>query len=380
MKKAFLALAIPTLFVACNSVGDNEFVLKGTVSGVDGKNIILKRQDDSLGQVNLDTVKIEKGKFEFKGTINEPEMYGLQIQDQPNVSPFIAENGEIEIAINKDSIFKNKISGTFNNEKFTEYGEFSTKLTKGIGDKWKKLQPEYLKAQSSKDTAAMRKIQTQMENMQKDLGTQMTNWAKSNPKAYISIFLIQNGFRAFEPNIEEIETLYNNLDPELKKTKAGKKLGENIKKFKVVEVGRRAPEFSATTPDGKTVSLKDARGKVTLIDFWASWCGPCRKANPELVALYNELHPKGLNIIGVSLDKPGQADKWKEAIAKDGLTWTQVSNLKEWKDPIAMRYGVEAIPSSFIVNQYGVVVGKDLHGAELKKKIEEWLAKPDVPK
>ncbi|RZJ70700.1 TlpA disulfide reductase family protein [Flavobacterium sp.] len=378
MKKAFLALAIPALLIACNSVGENEFVLKGTVSGVDGKKIILKRQDDSIGSVNVDTVKIENGKFEFKGTATEPEMYGLEIEGLQTISPFIAEEGTIDVAINKDSIFKNKVSGTFNNDKFTEYGELSSKLTLELGEQWKKIQPQYLAAQQKNDTATVNKIRKDMDGRQKVITEKIMKWTKDNPKAYISIFLIGNGFRTYEPNIPEIETMYNNLDPELKKTKAGKKLGEQIKKAKVVEAGKRAPEFSAATPDGKQVSLKDARGKVTLIDFWASWCGPCRKANPEVVALYNEFHAKGLNIVGVSLDK--SADKWKEAIAKDGLAWTQVSNLQEWKDPIAQRYGVEAIPSSFVVNQYGVVVGKDLHGAELRKKVEEWLAKPDVPK
>jgi len=379
MKKAFLALAIPALLMSCAG-GDGEFVLKGTIKGVDGKNIILKRQDDSLGPVNVDTVKIESGKFEFKGKVTEPEMYGVQIENEQNVSPFIAEEGEINMEVNKDSIFKNKLSGTYNNDKFFEYGQFSTKLSTKLGDQWKKIQPEYVQAQTKGDTARINSIRKQMEEMQRKMNVDMMDWAKKNPKAYVSIFLIGNGFRAFEPKIEEIESLYNNLDADLKKTKAGKKLEEQIQKFKVVEVGRRAPEFSAATPDGKQIALKDARGKVTLIDFWASWCGPCRQANPELVALYKELHPKGLNIIGVSLDKPGQADRWKEAIAKDGLLWTQVSNLMEWKDPIALRYGVKAIPSSFVVNQYGVVVAKDLHGAELKKKIEEWLAKPDVPK
>jgi thiol-disulfide isomerase/thioredoxin len=119
--------------------------------------------------------------------------------------------------------------------------------------------------------------------------------------------------------------------------------------------------------------LKESLGKVTIVDFWASWCGPCRAENPNVVAIYNELHSKGLNIIGVSLDE--DADKWKKAIAKDKLSWTQVSNLKGWKDPIAVQYNIEEIPSTFILDDKGNIVAKNLRGDELKTKIKELLAK-----
>jgi thiol-disulfide isomerase/thioredoxin len=121
------------------------------------------------------------------------------------------------------------------------------------------------------------------------------------------------------------------------------------------------------------ISLKESLGKITIVDFWASWCAPCRQENPNVVALYKEFHSKGLNIIGVSLDK--DAAKWKEAIAKDKLTWTQVSNLKFWDDPIAAQYNVEAIPATFILDASGKVIAKDLRGQELKSKIAALLAK-----
>ena len=121
------------------------------------------------------------------------------------------------------------------------------------------------------------------------------------------------------------------------------------------------------------ISLKESLGKVTLIDFWASWCAPCRQENPSVVALYAELHGKGLNIISVSLDN--DADKWKAAISKDNLSWTQVSNLKEMQDPIALQYGVTQIPTTILVDSNGKVVARDLFGEDLKEKILELLEK-----
>jgi peroxiredoxin len=133
-----------------------------------------------------------------------------------------------------------------------------------------------------------------------------------------------------------------------------------------------APAFSAKSPNGTTISLKESLGKVTIIDFWASWCGPCRKENPNVVALYNEFHSKGLNIIGVSLDD--DATKWKDAIAKDKLTWNHVSNLKGFEDPIATLYDVQQIPTTFVLDSKGNIVAKDLRGDELKAKVQELLA------
>ena len=119
------------------------------------------------------------------------------------------------------------------------------------------------------------------------------------------------------------------------------------------------------------VSLKQNLGKVTLIDFWASWCAPCREENPNVVALYNEFHGKGLNIISVSLDE--DASKWKDAIAKDKLTWMQVSNLKEMKDPIALQYNITQIPTTYLLDASGKIVAIDLYSDRLKSKIKELL-------
>src|SRR5690606_28752166 len=146
----------------------------------------------------------------------------------------------------------------------------------------------------------------------------------------------------------------------------------NEKAMEATEVGKTAPDFSATTPNGKTLSLKEAKGKVTIIDFGASWFGQGRKENPNVVAMYDVLHGKGLNIIRVSLDKDDA--KWKGAIEKDNLTWQHISNLQGWDEPIAKQYGVTSIPATVILDKNGVIVARDLRGEELKAKVKELLA------
>ena len=172
---------------------------------------------------------------------------------------------------------------------------------------------------------------------------------------------------------EEVKGYFEKLDKSVVDSKSGKNIKKMLDTMTAVNIGSVAPAFSAPSPEGKMISLKESMGKVTLIDFWASWCGPCRQENPNVVAMYNELHDKGLNIIGVSLDKEGDAEAWKAAIAKDGLTWNHISNLKHWKEPIAEQYNVKSIPATFLLDASGKIVAKDLRGEELKAKVKELL-------
>ncbi len=376
MKRFGLSLLVLLAVVSCKTVGDDEFVINGSINGVaDGKNVVLEKNSDSLGIVPVDTVKVKDGKFRFEGKVNDISMYSISVEGVQSPSYVIMENGTINIEINKDSIFKNKISGTYNNEELTNFNGIGMKIQKKIQDFQIANTPKLRAAQQAKDTATIKKLQTDYGKIQKEMEASTYKYVETHPKAYISVLLIQSMFNVPEPDTKKIETYYNALDPELKKTSAAKKIVKKLNDFQSVSVGRHAPDFSAPDVNGKMVSLKQSMGKLTIIDFWASWCGPCRAENPHMVELYKEFHSKGLNIIGVSLDKPGQADKWKEAIAKDGLTWTQVSNLKHWEDPIAAMYGVQQIPTMFVLNEFGLVVAKDLRGEELKAKVAQFLNK-----
>lgn len=139
------------------------------------------------------------------------------------------------------------------------------------------------------------------------------------------------------------------------------------------EIGDYAPTFTSKTPEGKDLSLNDVDAKVIVLDFWASWCGPCRRENPNVVRMYNQYHDKGLEIVGISLDKKGQEDRWLKAIAQDQLTWKHVSSLEGWQEPIAVAYGVRSIPATYILDGDGKIIAKNLRGKALEDKISEIL-------
>jgi peroxiredoxin len=227
------------------------------------------------------------------------------------------------------------------------------------------------KARMSNDTVAVNKLLKEYKKFQDEMNNYSKKFIKENPDAYLSVLLLENFLMRQYLTPEEVKSYYNGLSKELAATKSGKKIKTTLDAMTAIVIGKPAPLFSGPTPDGKTVSLKETLGKVTIIDFWASWCGPCRAENPNVVALYNEFHAQGLNIIGVSLDK--DAAKWKEAIAKDNLTWAHVSNLKFWEDPIAKQYNVQSIPATFILDAKGTIVAKDLRGDALKAKVKELL-------
>jgi len=380
--KILLLLSFFSVLISCNKAGENEYIVTGTIKGIDnGKSVTLEVQDDKTGQLKaVDTVKIENGKFVFKGSAKEPELYLVQVEKVDGKVPFILENGDIEMAINKDSVAITKVTGTYNNEELTSYKENGMKIQKKMIKFQQDNMAKMNEAQQKKDTVVMNSLRKEYSKFQEEFAKQSEDYLNTHPKAFISALIIEGMFNQMIPDVIKIKKYYTALDKSLKDTKHGKNIktkldliSKPVAAKSSVEVGSIAPDFSAPNPEGKPISLKESLGKVTIIDFWASWCTPCRAENPGNVALYAQLHSKGLNIIGVSLDK--DAAKWKEAIAKDKLTWNQISNLKEFNDPIAIAYNIQQIPSTIILDASGKVVAKDLRGAELKAKVIELLGK-----
>ena len=379
MKKILMLFTVITVIISCKKAGENEYFISGTVKGIaDGKTVVLEKQDEMGQFVPLDTVKVKDGKFTMKGSAKEPEIMLLQVEAIQGKVPFVLENGDINVVVDKDSLQKSKLSGTFNNDVFSKFNDDLTKFQKDFQKKLTNFQNANMAkmkgAQEAKDTITINKLMKEYQGIQKEGMEFYVKFAEGNPKALLSALILDSMLNDPAADLVRVKKIYAGFSPELKKYKPGKSIQSKLDKIAnpvtvdpAANVGSVAPDFKGPNPEGKSISLKQSLGKVTIVDFWASWCKPCRAENPNVVALYAKYHDKGLNILSVSLDK--EASAWKAAIAKDKLTWNHVSNLKEFEDPIALQYGINAIPSIYILDAKGVIIAKDLRGEELNAKI-----------
>lgn len=360
------------MLVSCQKQEPNHYTLDGTAKELpDGEMIFLEKEED-MSLVVIDTAVVNEGAFVFEGLQTEPELHFLSTQSVEDKIPVIIEEGEIEVGLDIKNPTKTVLKGTYNNEELYEFRTVgSTKVQAEMRDFEQKNSQQLMLAQQNGDTTTfnrLRKIYQGFVNRIEDFNN---NYIEKNPSSYVSVLLLEDMMFNPAAKVQRLKKQFNKLTAELKNTKKGKLIQQALDKMNVVEVGMPAPEFSAPNPEGKTISLKESLGKLTLIDFWASWCKPCRQENPNVVAVYKQFHEKGFNIISVSLDK--DAEDWKRAIAQDGLQWTHVSNLKSWQEPIAALYNVKSIPSTFLVDEKGVVIAKDLYQEDLLKKTEEIL-------
>ena len=383
MKRILMLLTVLTVIISCNKAGKNEYIVSGIVKGIaDGKTVVLEKQDEMGQFIPMDTVKVKDGKFMIKGSAKEPEIMLIQVEALEGKVPFVLENGNINIIVDKDSLQKSKFSGTFNNDVFSKFNDDLTKFQKELQKKLMTFQNANMAkmkaAEQAKDTIVINKLMKEYQGMQKEGMEFYVKFAEANPKALLSALIVDSMLNDPAVDIARAKKIYASFSPELKKYKPGKsiqtklnKIGKPVTFAAAANVGSVAPDFTAKNPEGKSISLKQSLGKVTIVDFWASWCKPCRVENPNVVALYAKFHAKGLNILSVSLDK--EASAWKDAIAKDNLTWNHVSNLKEFEDPIALQYGINAIPTIFVLDAKGVIIAKDIRGEELNAKIASLL-------
>jgi peroxiredoxin len=374
MKKVFFITTIALGLISFTNPIKPNFTLNGIVKGVqDGTMVYLERQDEAKGTIAIDSAKTLMGTFTMKGTALEPAVKFIQVKGLEGKIVFILDEGEISFTIYKDSVAKSKIGGTSDNIALHSFNVFSQKVQQKMQDFQTENTEKMQTAQANKDNATIQHLMDKFGILQNELIEFTSSYPEKNPTSFLSVLLLDNMFNQPDMNIKKIKIAYGGLTAKLQKTKSGLSLKAKIDNYKDISEGNVAPDFSGPTPDGKTLSLKQALGKVTIVDFWASWCGPCRKENPNVVALYNEFHAKGLNIIGISLDKDDA--KWKEAIAKDGLTWNHVSNLQFWSDPIAVLYNIKSIPATYILDEKGVIIAKNLRGDELRAKIASILNK-----
>ena len=247
---------------------------------------------------------------------------------------------------------------------------------KPIEEKMSAILNEYEQASTVKqnDLTFQKAIEKRYSDAVNEVTSLLQTFVSKNPNSYISLLALNELVNSNAGvDMSKLANLYKNLSEPVKKTDLGEFLGNRILAVSRTAIGAVAPDFTQNDPSGKPVKLSDFRGKYVLIDFWASWCGPCRQENPNVVKAYAQFKNKNFEILGVSLDNPNAKTAWLNAIEKDKLTWPQVSDLQGWKNQVALLYGVESIPQNFLIDPKGVIIDKNLRSEDLIRTLSNIL-------
>jgi peroxiredoxin len=371
MKKiAIILLLAVGLFTACKD--KSKFTISGTLKNADVKNKVYLYGMASNSMVLLDSTNLSQD-GEFKFTNTKPEADFFRVNYLTNEYIVIAKNGD-EVKIDADVNDKNlhyTISGGDDAQKLAEFNDLKIKFQAKITEVSKQFE-EQVAANPDKRDELLQKLSPVYTAALNDLNQAIVKFAMENNKSLVSFYAIS----LVNPvgNEEAMVNYAEKVDPALKKHAAVKNFVEKVSKLKTVQVGQIAPDFSIPSIDGKTIKLSDYRGKYVLLDFWASWCGPCRAENPNVVKAYNDYKDRNFTILGISLDKDKNA--WQQAIAQDKLTWDQAGELADFEGQTVRLYQVEAIPSSFLLDPEGKIIARDLRGAELDVFLNRTLPKP----
>ncbi len=358
MRKLLLSIVAASMtLAACNA--QSGYKVTGTVEGMpDGKAIIATVNGSSLD--TLAKADVKNGSFEFTGNVSEPTGAYIMVIGQRGAIPFMLENANITVNAGQAGL---TVTGSEGQKIYDQFMAINATAQQEA----MKLQQEYQAANG--DQAKMQAVQEAYAKLMTDAQAKETELIKANPDSYVSTFVIVSGMGQME--YEQLKERYNLLGEKAKASATGKAIAAQIAIVESTSIGQIAPNFTITTPEGESISLYDIKGKVKLIDFWASWCGPCRGENPHVVEIYKEYHPKGLEIFGVSLDNNKEA--WVKAIADDGLVWKHGSDLKGWQSAPAQLYSVSGIPHTVLLDENNKIIAKNLRGDELKQKIAELL-------
>ncbi len=369
MKKFILLFLVSWMLWQCGSKPKIvHYKVKGIFSSnYENKQVILSTFDKNMRSIPIDTTLIKDSIFEFSVPQQNPKIAIIKMDGINQRIPVIIGDGDIIIKVDPkiSNPFKYDISQTTSalTHKFFDYENHAIQdKDDGI-----KLLQHYRMAQNEKERDSLKNL---YEQWRKKAEAYQYSYIENN-KDYVGLIIMQSLISGQSADLQKIRTSFEKYPLAVRTTNLGKYINTYILTKGATEIGGKAPNFVGTTPDGKKLSLNQAMGKVTIIDFWASWCRPCRAENPYVVEIYNKYHDQGLNIIGVSLDKNKQS--WLKAIDDDGLKWQHVSELKFWQDPIAKMYAVMSIPQTFILDAKGVIRAKNLRREALEQKVKELL-------
>jgi peroxiredoxin len=370
----YISIASAGLFLAsCGSSGSGKFSLKGTLSDSKGETVYFEKLASQQPEV-LDSVQVDgEGNFEFKKDY-KIKIGFYRIKTSPRDFAMLVLDSADQVVITasaKDLANTYKVEGSKETNLFKEYDQIIQKNKVRIDslNEAFRMQMSSVKMDSLRMDSLSKIFEKPFNTIMSEMNNQLSDKVLKNSEMFASIMGIQN----LEP--DKYSAAYKALDEGLNKKFASDpnvvKFHEFVGRMLATTIGETAPDINLPDTKGQNLSLKSLRGKVVLVDFWASWCGPCRKEMPNVVAAYAKYKAKGFEIYGVSLDmdKP----KWEEAIAKDGITWLQVSDLKAWDCAAAKLYGVQGIPYTVLLDKEGKIIAKNLRGEELDKKLAEVL-------
>jgi thiol-disulfide isomerase/thioredoxin len=386
MKQIISILVLCLLALSCKTeekqtVKRDGYYISGTAPGVyNGIRAYLETEDDRGRKVAMDTAIIMNEKFVFDGKVDFPKMISLKVNSAKGVTPLILENGELHVSIDKDNMANSKVEGTEANDALNVFNE----TFKELSAKRIEISKELRVAQQNENSPNLERLKTELREVSQQMEALPYDFISKHQDNPFALLQLQNLAKSNAADFNKIEAAFNSLSETQQNSMVGSLLKTQIQTKKAelaalnaTQIGNVAPSFSGPTPDGKQLALDDVKGKLTLIDFWASWCKPCRMENPNVVKVYQKYHSKGLEIISVSLDgSRNQKDPkaaWIKAIEEDNLTWNHISNLNYFNDPVAKSYNIRSIPATFLLDENGRIIAKNLRGNALEEAIAKYL-------
>ncbi|MEA5404463.1 TlpA disulfide reductase family protein [Arcicella sp. DC2W] len=379
MKKLFaiVLLALP-MAVHAQKVKPNVQV-KGTLKNIKDTLSIIYANYAANGKRVVDSANVVNGQYAFNISISEPVRVQFSAKNaankkarltQRNVASVFIEPGIINVA-SVDSFTNVSVKGSKSHIEFEKLNLAS----KPYDSQLEVLYKQYSEFNKNKNKAAADKVEASIDSLdEKQREDVYGSYLKKNPNSPIALYALKT-YAGYEILVDKVEPLFNSLSSPIKSSVSGAEFKAKIETAKLTGIGREALDFTQNDTLGVAVKLSSLRGKYLLIDFWASWCGPCRRENPNVVKVFNQYKDQGFHIIGVSLDQPNAKEKWLKAIHDDQLTWTHVSDLKYWENEVAKLYGIQAIPQNLLLDPDGKIIAKNLRGEALGKKLEAIFSK-----
>lgn len=355
---------VTALIISCSS--DPKYVVEGELEGMDEGMVYLQKRES--GQfLTIDSAMVEDGAFEINGgSVDYPDTYYLSVAGKRGYLMLFLENSKINISGHADSLYLATVEGSASHD---DYERYNSGL-QSFYERNQALFEELREARMNGDEVKAAELEEERNFLYDQMNDYNIEFIESNPSSWATPMILRS--ISYGLSGEELESYVGKLDAGLQETQVIIEMKERIEKLRKVAIGVVAPDFTQNDPEGNPVSLSEIIGpELLLVDFWAAWCGPCREENPNVVAVYNEFHDKGFDVLGVSLDR--DKDDWLKAIEDDSLTWTHVSDLKFWENEAAQLYAVNAIPANFLLDSEGRIVATNVRGPELRKKVAEIL-------